>query len=172
MTKQQIILALTLAILGSSALAQEHQGRPGPFANLDSDGDGNISFVEFQQADNPMLARLDNDGDGFLSLDEFLNASPQRGQRNADREPDPQRLEQMQARRQERATGRFREMDLDGDGFVSKAELQESSFVRLDRDNNKLLSADELRPPRQRGPGHGGPRSGREGSRRGQSAQD
>jgi Ca2+-binding EF-hand superfamily protein len=148
MTKQQLILVFTLATLSGSLLAQEQRSRGNPLADLDSDGDGNISFPEFQQGDNPGLDRLDGDGDGLVSLEEFLAASPGRGPRNSERETDEARLQERQARMEQRQIARFEEMDLDGDGLVSKDEAQESTFLRLDRDGNNLLSGDELRPRR------------------------
>lgn len=162
MSKQQLILVLTLATLSGSLLAQEQRGRGNPLADLDSDGDGNISFAEFQQGDNPRLDRLDEDGDGLVSLEEFLAASPGRGPRNAERETDEERLQERQARMEQRQIARFEEMDLDGDGLVSKDEAQESAFLRLDRDGNNLLSGDELHPRRSMANrGAGGERGGR-----------
>jgi Ca2+-binding EF-hand superfamily protein len=159
MTKQQLVLLLALTSLSASLLAQEQRGRGNPFEGLDTDGDGSITFPEFQQSDNSMLERADGDGDGLVSLEEFLAAIPQRGPRNPDREVDEERLQERQAKMEERQIARFEEMDLDGDGLVSKDEAVEAAFMRLDRDGDNVLSADELRPPRAAG--NRGERGGR-----------
>lgn len=174
MGKYQLALALGLAALSSTALAQRDADRPSRFENLDLDSSGSISFEEFQQGDTVMFGRLDADGDALLSLEEFTSGRPPRGPRPEERAEgrniDPQRLEQMRARMEERATQGFNNMDTNGDGFVSLVEFQEASFLRLDRDANGVLSAEELRPPRQRGEhGFGARRGGRETDRQGQS---
>ena len=51
-------------------------------------------------------------------------------------------------------------MDTDGNDVVSLEEFQEANFLELDKDNNGLLSAEELRPKRGGRRGQGGPRGG------------
>lgn len=182
MGKYQLALALGLAALSSTALAQRDSERENRFEQLDVDGNGNLSFEEFQQGDAGMFGRLDSNGDALLSLEEFTSARPPRGPRpegrNEDREEDrengrnidPERLEHMRARMEGRATEAFNEMDANGDGLLSLVEFQEATFLRLDRDGNGVLTARELRPPRQRGEhGFGGPRGGRGPGGQGQS---
>jgi Ca2+-binding EF-hand superfamily protein len=111
----------------------------------DSDGDGAISLAEFQavraQAAAERFASLDVDGDGRLTREEM-------------RERRGEALERMRAR--------VEEIDLDGDGAWSFAELQAvrpqltpDLFNRLDSDGNGLISEDErpLRRGRFGGPG-------------------
>lgn len=145
-------------LLGVSSLAfgQDHENR---FDTLDSDGNGSVSFAEFQESGINMITRIDADNDGSLTLDEFLNARPQRGPRREHRSeseggPSEERRAEIQARMAERATQHFQEMDLDGDDLISVSEFQEASFLRMDRDNNGVLTVEELRPPRGRR-GHG-----------------
>lgn len=170
-------IAITLGVAGfcSALTAQENRGS---FETLDSDGNGSVSFAEFQENDTTLLARIDTDENGVLTLDEFLNARPDRGPRHGHRggnrdensdQPTPdqatidQRKEQRAQRRtsmSERAAAAFQEMDLDGNEVVSVAEFQEANFLRMDRDSNGVLTAEELRPPRgHRGKGRSGDRT-------------
>jgi len=161
------LVTIGLTTISGSAVAQDGDQRRNPLAQLDSDGDGNVSFAEFQQADNRRFGDSDADADGLLSLEEMLAARPGNGPRG--REIDGERLAAMQARIQERVTAEFQEMDADGDGLVSELEMQEFGFLRLDRDNNGLISGDELRPQRRGGPGFAR-RQGRRGDgQRGES---
>jgi Ca2+-binding EF-hand superfamily protein len=163
--------AVTLGIVSfsSALMAQEHQR---PFETLDSNGNGSISFAEFQENSINMLTRIDTDENGVLTIDEFLNARPNRGPRNGnqrgeqngegrnssgnsgerpDKAGNEQREEQRANRRTDltdRAIAAFQEMDLDGDKVVSVAEFQEANFLRMDRDSNGVLTAEELRPSR------------------------
>lgn len=170
-----MLATLGLTAISGSVLAQGDQADHNPLAQLDSDGDGSVSFAEFQQGDNRRFSHADADGNGLLSLEEMLAARPAEGPR--DREINAQRLERMQARMQARVEKQFLEMDADGDGLVSELEMQEYGFLRLDRDNNGLISAGELRPPRRGAPDFGGrrgtgPKSGQAGhgnGRRGES---
>jgi len=66
----------------------------------------------------------------------------------------------MQEMMELRANEQFQEMNRDGDEFVSLAEFQEATFLRLDQDNNGALTAQELRPQRRGGPRAGGRRQG------------
>lgn len=161
------LLMLGLTGLPTATLAQaEDRGR---LAALDFDGDGVVTFPEFQEAAPDMLGRRDIDASGSLSLGEYLTperARRDRGPRSLSEEERAQleaRREAQQERREQRrlaATARFEQIDLDGDGALSEAELQESMFLRLDRDGNGVLSAEEL----ERGRG-----AHRRGARRGEA---
>ncbi len=170
MKKLPLVIAMGLLTLSGSALAAEDDARQNrALENLDTDGDGSVSFVEFQERGADSLARIDSDDNGVLTLDEFLNGRPgprfgNRGERNGDRperEPSEEqiaRMEEMKALMTEQATTAFHEMDANGDDVVSVDEFQEASFLNLDSDNNGLLSAEELRPQRGRpGSGRRGP---------------
>ncbi len=146
-----VFSGLSLATVSTSMAADGGAPERPTIESLDSNGDGVISFVEFQESDNNALARLDTDMNDVLTLDEFLNARPMRG---------PQ---QMRERMTARMTEQFHAMDTDGDEIVTLAELQEASFERMDRDGDGVLSAEELEPPRRGGRrGRGGP-GGRNG---------
>lgn len=167
------VVTLGLTAISGSVLAQDDNQRRNPLADLDTDGDGSVSFSEFQAADNRRFSNADQDGDGLISLNELLAARPPAPPR--DREIDKERLDALKSRMEKRITSQFEEMDTDGDGQLSDLEMQEYSFLRLDRDNNGLISGAELRPRRRGGPefaGRRGQMSGqgrREGGRRGES---
>lgn len=145
-----------LVILGSLSQVAAAQGHRNLLETMDSDGNGSISFAEFQEHGPNLLALADSDGDGFVSLEEFLSQRPLRGHKtDAAQAPDNGKAENREQRRENlvaRMTARFQEMDLDGDDLLSVVEVQEANFLRMDRDNNGALDADELRPPRGRGP--------------------
>lgn len=163
MDKFKTVLTLGIMSLSSTLAAQEHNG---PFEKIDSDGNGSVSFAEFQENGINMLTLIDTDQNGVLTLDEFLNARPGPGSRAGKRGENPnpeqgdeERRADRRANMAERAATAFQEMDLDGDEILSVAEFQEANFLRLDRDSNGVLTAEELRPPR-------GPRGkGRRGNR-------
>ena len=182
---QKSRLALSLGLL-SFALAVYGADDSGPgqrsIETLDTDGDGVVSFLEFQEAGTEQLTNLDTDQNGVLTIDEFLNGRPgpgfgSRRNRSGDDQPDREFDEEQQAQRQERmaqmqemmtqrATERFQEMDADGDEIVTIEEFQEANFVQLDRDNDGVLTAQELRPQRGGRGGFGrGSRDGQRGQR-------
>ena len=169
-------------LLSSTTLlaAEEKRVSRGGVDQLDINGDGVISFVEFQESDRNGLSRLDTDNNGVLTIDEFLNTRPnfrprsrvrgdqKSGQQN-DR-PDPDELDARRAQMRERMTARaeerFHEMDVNGDEMITLAEFQEANFDAMDRDGDGVLTGRELR--RQRRSNFGGPTGYREsGSRRG-----
>lgn len=166
MQKSTLVIGLLFSGLFSSSWAADDGAPDRPsIETLDTDGDGVVSFVEFQEGDTSLLARLDTDQNDVLTLDEFLNARSMRGPRNGNAGPNSndsstefsERRQRMQERMSERLTESFHSMDLDGDELLTLAELQEATFLRMDRDNNGLIDAEEFEPPRR----------GRAGSRRG-----
>ncbi len=168
MQKLKILLALTTIGMSSASLAADDEQR-GPLAQLDTDGDGNISFAEFKARERDPIARMDSDENGVLTLDEFLNARPDRRPPDApqgiDAEEFEARMEERRQRLTERLTERFTTMDLNGDEMISRDEIDQATFLAMDRDGNGLLSARELRRQRRGGPEFGGPGRGRPGGR-------
>lgn len=155
------LLVLGLTGLPTATLAQPGERGAERLAALDLDGDGVVTFPEFQEAAPDVLGRRDMDASGSLSLEEYL--APRRDRRDrgprslseeerarfeARREALQERMEERREQRRQAATARFEQTDLDGDGALSEAELQESTFLRLDRDGNGVLSAEELSPRR------------------------
>jgi len=159
LNKFMMITSLGLLVTAGSSYAARGD-RPNPVAELDSNDDGAVNFEEFMEGRSGLMARLDSDDNGVLSLDEFLNGrpGPRAGLRSgdqADNQDGDARREERRERMARRAEERFMQMDLDGDELVTEAEFKEATFQQMDRDNNGLLEADELRPPR--GPANRGP---------------
>ena len=175
MNKLTFLTAIGLMGWSSLSNAQSGDRAQEAFNNMDINGDGNISFEEFQENGRNPIERLDTDGDGLLSLDEFLAGKPEgpRKGRGGKRgggssqenrpQPSEEQIAEMQAMMLERASAKFEEMDLDGDGLLSALEMAESTFLDLDDDGNGVLSADELKRPGHRGRGQRGGRRGRPG---------
>ncbi len=146
---KKLTVLLLLGGLSQAAAAQSHKN---PIEMIDSDGNGSISFAEFQEHGPNPLSRIDLDNDGLISLDEFLSQRPRRGPNfEAAQNQDEAKAETREQRREKlaaRMTSQFQEMDSDGDDLLSALEIHEANFLRMDRDNNGALDANELRPPR------------------------
>jgi parvulin-like peptidyl-prolyl isomerase len=121
-------------------------------------GNAKITLAQFQQRRVDQMMKADADGDGKISKGEFLTSIKQRFADRGQDVDDPDmaaRFDQMFARQ-----------DKNGDGFITKDEIQNSAaeqFARLDVDHKGYVTRDEIR---QRfrggpgGPGGGGPDGG------------
>lgn len=183
MNKMQLLINIGLLSCTGSVLAAEHRGHgEHPLAELDSNADGAISFIEFQAGDHNPLASMDTDGNGVLTIDEFLNGRPgprmgrgrtaDRGSRAETDDDRPQptaeqvaRMEAMREQMLQRGAERFQAMDTNGDEMLTLEELQAANFAAMDHNDDGVLDADELRPPRmgRSDPGGRGPGSGPRG---------
>ena len=96
-------------------------------ARLDRNGDGIITRAEFN-GDAAAFDRLDRNHDGVLSQADRAGQGRGKGKGNG---------QQM----------RFRGLDTNGDGFVSRSEWRgnDQSFRNHDRNADGVLSGDELR---------------------------
>ena len=170
---QKLKLAFSAGIIGfcgSASAADDSNSSHVAIEDVDSNGDGVISFVEFEASHNGSLSRFDTDLNDVLTLDEFLDAQPSRGPRSGNRgagsdstSESSDRRKRLRERITERAVGQFHAMDTDGDEVVTLAEFQEANFERIDSDKDGVLSVaemqDQRREPRRsrRGPrGNGG----------------
>jgi Ca2+-binding EF-hand superfamily protein len=170
-----LVVTLGLTLISAASIAQDDRRADSALSNLDTDGDGSISFVEFQEADGGQFDNADSNGDGALSLDEFLAMGPGRGgpmgpRGDADQRPErnSERMAQMQARMQERMTEQFAEMDSNGDQQLSRLEMQEAAFLRMDSNSDGLIAGRELRRMGRGPDGGAGPQAGRRPPRQGQ----
>ncbi len=108
--------------------------RPSPkqmMCAMDTDGDGLISFEEFQLPDKrrgaDRLDEADTDGDGNISRAEM------EAQLNA-------HLEAVKAK----AEARFEQADINEDGFITPEERKQVAFQVLDINDDGYLSPEEL----------------------------
>ena len=126
------------AMRGPGRRAERMLGR------LDADDSGDISVEEFGESRLGWVTEADEDGDGVIAMEELTAAIEQR----------------RQERREARLLARF---DIDGDGEITVAELerhQEKRFALMDRNDDGVLSAEELN---RRGGMRGHGRMGRGG---------
>ena len=147
MIKSKILAIATIAYpaLIQTALAKEVSGKVG-WLEADTNADGVISFIEFQERDQFDTGFRDKDGDGLLSLDEFLLPNPKKtGQKKLPKD--------FLKKQESLATKKFEKMDTDFNGFLDAAELQDARFDAMDQNGDGVLAGKELRPKRQfRGP--------------------
>lgn len=145
-----------IAILAMSMLASTAYAAPMDriIDKLDTDGDGQISELEFQQGDRSIVTRLDSNNDDVVTLDEIDALIDEQEARMAER------LETIR----ERLTTHFNDADIDADGSVTQEEARAAMFSRIDANEDGYVTADEIRearPERGRfgrrgmGPGHG-----------------
>lgn len=131
-----VISGLGIAIAATSMLASArpggHHGDHAPrIQELDLNDDGEISTAEIESATANQALAIDTDGDGLISVDE-ITAMQER-------------------KRQQHIANRLSKADANSDGSVSLAEFAEqhtARALRLDRDGNGVISADEMRPQR------------------------
>ncbi len=137
-------LALGVALPATGVVAQptgEAAPRLPAFAELDMNGDGQLTVDEFTAHRTARLQAQDADGDGLLSAQELAAAAQTRMQDRA-------------ARRAERMVSR---LDADGDGLLSLEEIAdargrspERMLNRLDKDGDGSLSAEEFAAVQER----------------------
>ncbi|MBR9795544.1 MAG: hypothetical protein GYB45_05665 [Gammaproteobacteria bacterium] len=104
---------------------------------MDTDGDGLISFEEFELPEKrrgaDRLEAADTDGDGNISRAEM-----------------EAQLAEHVAADTERAEERFDRTDVNSDGFVTPEERKQVAFETLDENQDGYLSAEELAKARKR----------------------
>lgn len=179
MVKQFTLALWSLAAFSSMASAQDTDPAHKNFVAADNNGDGSLSFEEFQKHGRKPIGRLDTSDDGLVSLEEFLDrrpVAPRRGRFGTrDNRPPPGSAEATDRRAiaTKQAERRFTEMNLSGDGYLSAAEMDEAAFLALDRNGDGMLSEREMKRPNPQGRGiRGGQRKGGPGlSPRRQSSQ-
>jgi hypothetical protein len=123
------VLALGLSLSTAPTLAGKH-GQGKFMESFDSNGDGKVTLDEFNTASADRFKKMDKNADGRLTEEEFSTY--------------------VQARREQRRLERFKTVDADNNGSVSKDEYlaaqrqrAERRFARMDRDGNGMLDAEE-----------------------------
>jgi len=124
-------VALALASAGTAAAQQAPAApdKPARHMQLDTNGDGAIDRAE--AAAMPRLAerfdRMDKDGNGRLEAGELRHRhrAHQRGEGMAKLDADKDgRISKAEAAAEPKFAGRFAKMDVNGDGFVDRADFQ------------------------------------------------
>lgn len=118
-------LAVAAGLLATPVFGQQGGGRLAMLEAADANHDGSITRAEAQAARSSMFQRLDTDHDGFVSAQERSAIAGRGGE-----------------------GGRGLEgADTNNDGRISRAEmagLPYRGFDRLDRNQDDVVSADEL----------------------------
>ena len=141
--QKSVFTGLIISGVFCSSLALAHANGASKFMQFfDTNHDGIVTLDEFEAASNTRFGIIDADHNGVISEQEFRAYIQQR------------RAEKMQAR--------LKAIDTDGDGQVSKSEYlayqaqkAEKRFVRMDKNQDGVLSTDEFESHRHHRGHHG-----------------
>tara|TARA_R110002072_G_scaffold104099_2_gene228420 strand:- start:1969 stop:2397 length:429 start_codon:yes stop_codon:yes gene_type:complete len=123
---QKLVLITSLLAFSSASLA-EPKG-PRMFDRADTNGDGYISLEEFSTPPKDRGHPADADGNGEITRAEIS-----------------QHIAEQGAEKSERANEHFTKMDLNGDDVVTREEAKAAAFARMDKDQDGMLSKQELK---------------------------
>jgi Ca2+-binding EF-hand superfamily protein len=153
---------LSVILVGLGVLAQQRTESPLEWFNrMDRNKDGKLSKEEIR---SPRFKEFDLDGDGFVTLEEYkaVVTGAARGKTGSDAggqtnqaTPSPMewfnqmdRNKDGKLSKEEVNSPRFKELDTDGDGFVTLAEykafLNKAALKMLDRDGDGRISQAEF----------------------------
>ena len=122
---------------------RRYLGTQGRLQKFDRDGDARVNRAEFEDWHKDMFSQMDADGNG-LTLEEYHAARFGPGP-YSDANPERQALMRQQANL--RKTERYRVMDGNGDGVVSREEYMrfgEHAWLEADTNDDGQLSWGEL----------------------------
>ena len=153
------------------AAPEPKAGPPPPsgrfFDTFDANQDGKVTKEEFT-GDPEVFAFLDKNGDGVVTLDELglpADYKPRPLPKEQDEQPPGGKGGAERSKRLEEWKARLAAWDTNKDGKVTKEEYKgKTAFETLDRNNDGVLTMDDLR-----GPGEGGGPGGAPDERRGAS---
>ena len=153
--KHVTAISMLLSVLAGSsvALADDHETSgmqgdkmPPAFSKFDKNSDGRISRDEAREGTDRMFNDIDTNKDGFISKEEMqahhklMHDEFREGMR-------------------EKMRDHWKSADKDGDGSLSRAEVEAAHMKRLSRDFDKLdtnkdgkLSEDEMKMTMRPGP--------------------
>jgi len=152
MTQHKFLFIAIAGLLSSgAALANHHEGgmhgegmheggMPPMFSQMDADKDGRISVKESQDGVARMFKEADTNKDGFISKEEMQAHH-----------------KAMHENRGEMMRDKWKAADKDGDGALSRAEVDAAKMPMMARDFDKLdknkdgkLTPDEMRMGRHK----------------------
>lgn len=123
----QVVLLVGLTV-ASFAHANHHEGHgmregglPPLFAQFDKDKDGKVSQIEFKEGTDKLFLEIDTNKDTFISKDEMQAHH-----------------KAMHEKFQNGMQERWKLADKDGDGLLSKTEVESGDMPRLVHDFDKL----------------------------------
>ena len=153
--KEKILLAsaLSLAMVCGPGFAEEgercRKGQSGKahFDRIDENGDGEVSADEFvltaSHRVDRIMEHMDSDENGVISAEEFAESRSRRRPRGG-------------------TPPAFGDLDVDGDGQLTEDELLahhaervEKTFSRLDKNEDGVLTSNEMRKLRRHRGGRG-----------------
>ncbi|MDV7141577.1 hypothetical protein R3X27_02665 [Tropicimonas sp. TH_r6] len=140
-------IAMSLALLGTSAPAQQFVPMGNALARWDANNDGRVTLTEIETGRAALFRAYDSNGDGGLSAAEFDRITPKS---NSGRQASTLRSTQGALRTQ---------IDTNGDGRVSQREYVAGARLwrdRLDSNGDGVLTAADFgRAGRGAGQGRG-----------------
>ena len=148
-----ISMLLTGLAVSSVALADHHDSgdmhndkMPPAFSKFDKNGDGRISRDEAREGSDRMFNDIDTNKDGFISKEEMQAHHKIMH-------------DEFRESMREKMRDHWKSADKDGDGSLSRTEVEAAHMKRLSRDFDKLdtnkdgkLSADEMKMTVRPGP--------------------
>lgn len=148
-----ISMLLTGLAVSSVALADHHDSGdmhndkiPPAFSKFDKNGDGRISRDEAREGSDRMFNDIDTNKDGFISKEEMQAHHKIMH-------------DEFRESMREKMRDHWKSADKDGDGSLSRTEVEAAHMKRLSRDFDKLdtnkdgkLSADEMKMTVRPGP--------------------
>jgi hypothetical protein len=150
-------MMLGVAVLALTACSKSQTQAPAA-----ANGDEKITLAQFQQRRVDQMMKADANSDGKISKDEFIVYIKQRFAERGQDADDPDLAARFDAM--------FARQDKNGDGFITKDEIQQSAadqFARIDTDHKGYVTRNEMRArfrAGQGGPGGpGGPGGGGQG---------
>ncbi|MFN3608137.1 MAG: EF-hand domain-containing protein [Hyphomonas sp.] len=163
------VIALAMPLAAQAGPGKGHRGHGAHLMQMDTNADGNITRAEAEASIAARFAEIDANSDGFVTQDEMkthheakraemkakweakkaegeVAGKPAReGRMNRDK--DPAKAAEWQAKRAEKSAERWAAMDSDGDGRLSLAEFTAEHikfFDKMDADNNGTITKAEI----------------------------
>lgn len=140
---------------GPTTRAEVEQRTTALFSRMDVNADGLLSDADREAARRQAFDRTDTDGNGEISFAEFETQREGRRESRAERRGPDQAGERGASRRGMNGfggRGLARNADADGDGAVSQAEFASAALARFDKadaDGDGTISLEERREARQ-----------------------